>query len=184
MKLKLILLTILLTIVSPLLVMASSGGTDRFGGHTESSTGNYHSHTGGSSTSAHTSGGGRGVVRNYVDPTFPWLRVPVRWVPPCVCVTSDVDCYHKKPLKLKTMEESEKVVYNDSRLEWYIKMATNGNRYAIYELANCYFKGIGTKKDVASGLKWISLLQKEPYQDSVVLYNNYQAEKGNVYVSR
>jgi TPR repeat protein len=82
------------------------------------------------------------------------------------------------------MEESEKVVYNDSRLEWYIKMATNGNRYAIYELANCYFKGIGTKKDVASGLKWISLLQKEPYQDSVVLYNNYQAEKGNVYVSR
>lgn len=139
---------------------------------------------GGGSTSAHTSGGGGGVVRNYVDPTFPWLRVPVRWVPPCVCVTSNVDCYHKKPLKLKTMEENERVVYNDTRLEWYRKMATMGNRYAIYELSNCYFKGIGTKKDIASGLKWVSLLQKEPYQDSVVLFNRYQAEKGNVYVSR
>lgn len=128
----------------------------------------------------HGGGGGRGyngVVRNYVDPTFPELRVPVRWVPPCVCTYSNVDCYHKKPLKLKTMGENEKVVYNDSRFEWYLKYATEGNRYAIYELANCYFKGIGTKQDINAGLKWISLLQENPYQDSVILYSNYQVEK-------
>lgn len=60
-------------------------------------------------------------------------------------------------------------------IDGYIKVANEGNISFQYRLGNCYYKGIGVKKDIDEGIKWyLKAAENKNEQAIISLYFIYK----------